>query len=51
MSIVSFKSDKPCDLCIVEAHDICKGIFHWQPLLIGLIGIFFGLVSSQARPM
>lgn len=37
----------PCDLWIVRAHAIFKGICFQFPLITGVIGTMFGLLASN----
>jgi len=51
MSMVSLESVNPCDLCIVNPHDILSGICFLLPCFMGGIGIYWGLTSSHGGPI
>ena len=47
ISIVAQSNVSPCDLCIVRAHAIFKGICLRLPLTTGVIGTSLGFAASK----
>jgi hypothetical protein len=51
ISIVARSKSNPCDLCIVRAHAIFRGICLRFPLITSVISTMFGFIISNGTPM
>ena len=51
ISMVAMPKVKPCDLCIVIAQAVARGICVRFPREMGSIGIIFGFLGSQGGPL
>jgi hypothetical protein len=51
ISIVALPKVRPCDLCIVIAQAVARGICVRFPREMGWIGIVFGFIGSQGGPV